>query len=125
LEGSDYKFQTYHERKCDEWLEIIRTCKSSGMSVKDWCVENHVMEKNYWRWHKILKDECLLKLNNSALLPDSTHSENSPAFYEVPIPKAKNKSGGKIATINIFNTSIDVFSEDAAYIVSIIKGLSC
>lgn len=32
----------------NEWAEMIRVCKSSGMSVRRWCIENGINQKTYY-----------------------------------------------------------------------------
>lgn len=31
-----------------EWTERISSCRSSGISVKQWCKENEIVEKTYY-----------------------------------------------------------------------------
>lgn len=41
-----------HQVKLEQWKEQIATCRSSGMSVRRWCIQNHVNQKTYYRWEK-------------------------------------------------------------------------
>ena len=34
------------------WVERISACRSSGLSVKNWCRENAVCEQTYYKWQK-------------------------------------------------------------------------
>lgn len=34
-----------HQHLLNTWTPIIHECKNSGMTVKDWCLENDVNEK--------------------------------------------------------------------------------
>lgn len=39
-----------HEYRLQQWAQIIRTCRDSGMTVKDWCAQNGVHPKSYYYW---------------------------------------------------------------------------
>ena len=34
------------------WQERIKVCRSSGMTVKDWCKENGITKQTYYAWEK-------------------------------------------------------------------------
>ena len=36
------------------WAERVSACRSSGLSVKDWCRENGVCEQTYYKWQRKL-----------------------------------------------------------------------
>ena len=46
-----------HESKKAEWKEKIIRCRNSGQKVKDWCAENEINEKTYYRWQRLIWDE--------------------------------------------------------------------
>jgi len=41
-----------NEIKMQQWMEIIRECRSSGQPVRSWCREHDVNEKRYYYWLK-------------------------------------------------------------------------
>ena len=42
-----------------EWAEMVRACRSSGMSVRRWCMENGVNQKTYYyRLRKVREFLC-------------------------------------------------------------------
>ena len=41
-----------HAARLAEWSKKIQACRSSGMTVKDWCEENNVSAKTYYNWEK-------------------------------------------------------------------------
>ena len=42
------------EIRNQQWLQMIQDQKSSGLTVKDWCLENHISENCfYYRQHKL------------------------------------------------------------------------
>ena len=48
-----------NEIKMNQWMEIIRECRSSGQPVRSWCNEHDVNEKRYYYWlRKIRTAAC-------------------------------------------------------------------
>lgn len=43
------------EIKMNQWIEIIRECRSSGQSVRSWCIEHDVNDKSYYYWLKKIR----------------------------------------------------------------------
>lgn len=38
-----------HPKRTDEeWMDIIQTCRTSGMSDKDWCTEHHISPSKFY-----------------------------------------------------------------------------
>ena len=44
-----------HAVMLQEWSTKIAECRSSGMSVKDWCAEQGITIKTYYYWEKRLR----------------------------------------------------------------------
>jgi hypothetical protein len=41
---------TIHEYRMQQWAQIIKTCRDSGITVKAWCAQNGVHPKSYYYW---------------------------------------------------------------------------
>lgn len=39
-----------------EWAEMVRTCRSNGLTVKEWCLNNGINIKTYYYRLKIVRD---------------------------------------------------------------------
>ena len=51
--GSD--LQTMNgQNKLALWAERVSACRSSDLSVRDWCRENEICEQTYYRWQRKL-----------------------------------------------------------------------
>lgn len=46
-----------HEYLCAKWTPIIAECKSSGKSVRSWCQENDVDEKQFYYWQRRIREK--------------------------------------------------------------------
>lgn len=44
-----------NEIKMNQWMEIIRECRSSGQPIKSWCIEHDVNDKSYYYWLKKIR----------------------------------------------------------------------
>ncbi len=45
--------QVYNEQqKISEWAEKVKQCRSSGLSVREWCQENRINISSYYKWQR-------------------------------------------------------------------------
>jgi hypothetical protein len=70
---SDYRAQ--------QWIEIIRACKASGQSKKNWCEENQVNIKSFYYWQTKFRKEAgqMLVKGNAPKLISLTMPESLAA----------------------------------------------
>ena len=56
--------QSTHEIWLKEWSKIIQDCCTSGLIKKEWCVQNHINEKSFYYWQRVILhlQSFLLKL---------------------------------------------------------------
>ena len=79
------------QEKVAVWSERIAACRSSGISVRDWCEGNGISTASYYKWQKKLF--CLA-------------AQTAPQFAEVCVAPAAKIS----ATVHLGNVSVDVHS---------------
>ena len=86
-----------------EWAEMVRECRSSGFTVKEWCDNNGVNIKTYYYRLKRVRDFiCDSKLENNM---DS--SDLSVRQDIVPLPMG-NKSDNDAQQIRIASANISL-----------------
>ena len=51
-----------HAAKLSEWSGRIRACRSSGKQVKNWCEENGINIKSYYRWERLYIAEASMQI---------------------------------------------------------------
>ena len=68
---------TEHDARLNLWIQRIKECRGSGMTVKAWCKANEINEKTYYYWLRKIKKEAFEAL--------------PPACRQVPAPFSKNK----------------------------------
>lgn len=88
-----------NEFRLRQWLEVIKRCQASGMTVKTWCEENNISIKSYYyRLRKLRTQTC----NNEMVPVQKGHQAIVPVTY-------KNENQSKSVTINTGNISIDIY----------------
>ena len=55
-----------HAAKLAEWSKKVQACRSSGMTVKEWCEQNQVCTKTYYRWER----EYLAEISKRTAVPE-------------------------------------------------------
>ena len=65
--------QVRNEYRKQQWAQIIRECQSSGLSKKEYCRQQGILEKTYYYW--------LRKLRSAA-------AEGMPQIVEMEPPAA-------------------------------------
>lgn len=50
-----------HEVVAQEWRQRILAQKSSGLSVRKWCADEHIRESRYYYWLQVLRREELVQ----------------------------------------------------------------
>lgn len=74
--------QAYTER----WLNIIRSCRASGMPVATWCRQNDVHIKSYYYWLAKFRKQALAEVHDSD--PNKT-SKTESRFVELSVPTSE------------------------------------
>lgn len=107
----DNSIQTVnHNRKLAIWAERVNSCRSSGLTVRQWCEENGIAQCTYYRWQKKVFQ---------AVRQQKTH------FEEVDISTVGSQNIAAI--IKIGNIQAEIYSDaDAKTIQTVIAALkSC
>ncbi|MCR3758477.1 IS66 family insertion sequence element accessory protein TnpB [Clostridium felsineum] len=78
-----------HEIRLKQCTSIIRECRDSGMSIRAWCLENNVNEKQFYYWkcsareelyNIIEKTESKIQTDFMQLLLNVDFSKNNSSF---------------------------------------------
>ena len=90
-----------HRAKLQEWSARIQDCRSSGLSVSEWCRQLGVTTATYYRWER----ELLTGVQKNGA-PSST----AVTFAELPAPKQVSCNvAERCATLHIGKASLDVY----------------
>lgn len=95
------------------WARRVGECKSSGLTVRKWCEQQHINEKTYFRWQKMIADKV--------------DAQQSAGFVEVPPQPSASWALQKttIAVLHGNGLSIEVYAgATAGEIDALCRGLS-
>ena len=70
------------EVKLSQWRALIQECMSSGLKVKDWCMQNNISKDTYYYWLKKLREAACDSIEtNFVRVPEQyiSHS-HTPSF---------------------------------------------
>ena len=108
-----------HQAKLLEWKDRVADCRSSGMSVKEWCEENGCSPKTYYRWEQ----EILGKVRQIA------KTQSQPVLAELPLTKPVQDCSLKrdvfvpAAVIRIGQMELELSNTVSAELLGQLKGL--
>lgn len=75
-----------------EWAKRVKECRSSGLSVKEWCKENNVAMSTFYTWQK----KVFNAVSNQV---QQTPVNFSPVFAEIPKELPEKVSYSNVAAI--------------------------
>lgn len=73
-----------------KWAATIQECRATGMSVKDWCLENNVNKDQFFYWQRKIRKQLCTSVENSAKDPSIT-------FAPVQLTNSRNESLQKVS----------------------------
>lgn len=98
-----------HQAKLQEWKDLVRECRSSGVPVEHWCKERGVSKHTYYRWEREILDIAAQQITSIA------PKEGVTAFAEVPAPQQPYRNGsGCFATLRVGAVSVDIYEGTSA-----------
>lgn len=110
-----------HNTLLQEWAKLVKECRSSGLSVKEWCKENNVGLSTFYTWQKRV-------FNAVSTQVQQTSVNSGPVFAEIPkeLP-AKVSNTNVAATVRVGEICIDFYENASpAFIESFLRGMkSC
>lgn len=81
--------ETKRQIQLQEWVTQVRTCKQSGLPVRQWCKENGVAVKSYYYHLKRVREELLdvmqTRYTTQIQNPDGFNSTSIPEQSEVAV----------------------------------------
>lgn len=119
----------YQMRSDAEWAELIRECRSSGLSDFQWCIENQIPQTSFYRHLRKFHDTVIKEL------PQAPKAElAAPAAQEIvpvrvvgdpdPTPD-RSCSRDPAARLTVNGITIDLFDNaDPGFISGILRAAS-
>lgn len=105
--------QKLHQARLNEWAERFADQKTSGLTVKQWCDQNHYSIHTYNYWKHLLKENVV-----DQMLPDivpisvpALQTEDLTIISNEPAPVHSNctiRANRAIATLRIGDISLEI-----------------
>jgi len=100
------------EQRLMEWAELVRECRNSELTCREWCAQHGIPERRYHYWQKRVFDRAVLAREEVISLNWS--EEGKTQFVELPGSvegECYVQRGGKVvASIRIGEGTIDVYA---------------
>lgn len=91
------------EVKLKQWTEVIQDCRSSGQSVRSWCIEHNIDEKRYYYWLRKIREQACNSIEHPVSIDvnkcEFAQIQPPVAFHQV-VPTIKLHIGGIIVEIS-------------------------
>lgn len=102
-----------------EWRDRILECRNSGLSVRQWCQEQQISFKTYYKWEKIILAKAIEEMGK-------TENSSIIEFVELEPPTDSIVSQSCLtATVKMGNIAVDVYKgADMKAISSLCQELS-
>lgn len=98
--------------RMEEWLQIIQRCQASGLSIKKYCNENCISERQYHYW----KNKIRISLTE----------ECSPTLYRVDLceKRTTNRSDGAgVILVRFHDAEIELDGHDVESVTVVLRAL--
>lgn len=89
-----------HQHRLQTWTPVIHECKNSGMTIKAWCAENNVNEKQFYYWQRRVREEVLGQMVIA--------NTQNPTFIQIPDDPKQKKSFTPDMILNCGNYSLEL-----------------
>lgn len=79
-----------HQYLISKWTPIIKECHTSGMTIKAWCHENKVDQKQFFYWQRKVREEICtsietpIKEQPTVFVPLQIQDYDKKALQTVP-----------------------------------------
>jgi len=115
-----------HEIRLQQWIGIIKECRDSGKTVKNWCEENGISEKSYFYWQRRAREAACQELTayqEQRVTKTEPNDTNIPVFTECRIPE-DHHAGGAAITIHLSGAVVEIHhGAEASIVESILHAL--
>ena len=110
-----------HESMINVWRERVRECKTSGLTVAEWCEQNHINKKTYFYWQKQVWDH---EINTMA--PDQPGLPSSVQFAEISVPAGAISGGDPDIVLHQGGWTVEIRnSVDPMLLCRILEAVGC
>ena len=96
------------------WRQRVIDCRSSGLTVKQWCEDNNVHYKLYCYWQRKVWDAELNSIAQKEQMPDVPQIQ----FAEINLPAPTNETGTADIILRCGNWTLEIRNTASQELVS-------
>ncbi len=114
-----------HEIRLRQWIGIIKECRGSGMTVKDWCADKGILTKTFYYWQRKVREAACQELTayQEQQVTKAESGDSTPVFAECRIPEDSH-AGGIAITIHLNDAVVEIHhGAEASVIESTVRAL--
>jgi putative transposase len=75
------------EMRMMQWTPIIQECRNSNMTVKAWCQNNNVNQKQFYYWQRRIREAAYETFTDSKV-------QGKPSFVQLPVASIPQINSG-------------------------------
>ena len=110
-----------HESMINVWRERVRECKTSGLTVAEWCEKNHINKKTYFYWQKQVWDH-----ETNTMAPDQPGLPSPVQFAEISVPAGAISGGDPDIMLHQGGWTVEIRnSVDPMLLCRILEAVGC
>lgn len=108
-----------------QWTSLIQECRSSGLSVRQWCAQNGIIEGSYYYWLKKIRSmamETLPAMTSGNEIQQIT--QDKTVFTKISMPHNNNHPDITVSINGIQIGLSNTASNELIYsVLSVVKQL--
>lgn len=90
--------------KLEHWRRMINECQTSGIQVKQWCLQNNVSKDQYYYWLRKIRE---MTVENLPISTDRSPAEDNLTFKQLEV-KAPASGLAPAVIIHLPQVTIEV-----------------
>lgn len=90
-----------HQARKEKWQAAVGECRSSGLSVREWCRERGIIPTTYYRWERDVLSKA-----------EATTGEHRTRFVELPgVRQEERNVPERSATLRVGEDSVEIYQD--------------
>lgn len=95
-----------HEIQKQQWREMIKRHKESGLTIRQWCEENNISHGKYYYWLRVIREESLIQAGTLAVSGQTQFAELKRTIEE----KSQSPHNGTCAVIRSNGNEVEILN---------------
>lgn len=90
-----------HQARKEKWQAAVGECRSSGLSVREWCSQRGIIPTTYYRWEREVLSEA-----------EATTEVHGTRFVGLPVVGQEERNvPERSATLRVGEDSVEIYQD--------------